>query len=156
LADGTEGLNKVLTSDANGLASWQAGAANASQSVVLTNQTSFAADGSGVVLLTFSGTTNVATITGCSSGAVGQGQTVTFVEAAWTVGGVSFVDTLRANAADDTMLLNGVAGIWTPIADTTSIGSAITLMCTTINIATPPLITPVKLWIEIGRSKTSD
>ena len=127
-----------------------------SQSVVLAASTTFAADGSGVVLMTFSGTSSIATITGCSSGVVGQGQMVTFVEAAWTVGGVSFLDTLRANAANDTMLLNGVAGIWTPIADASSLGSSITLLCTTINTATPPLITPVKLWVEVGRSKTSD
>ncbi|MFA6435257.1 MAG: hypothetical protein WCW52_11235, partial [Elusimicrobiales bacterium] len=128
------------------------GFANASQSVVLTNQTSFAADGSGMVLLTFGGTVGVTTITGCSSGAVGQGQIVTFVVAAWSVGGVSFVDTIPAAAADDTMLLNGAAGTWTPPASAASLGAAITLLCTTINTAAPPSVAPVKLWVEVGRS----
>ena len=128
------------------------GFANAAQAVVLTSETSFAADGSGVVLLTFSGTATVGTITGCSSGAVGQGQMVTFVAAAWTVGGVSFTDTIPASAANDTMLLNGAAGTWTPPASAASLGAAITLLCTTVNTATPPATNLVKLWVEVGRS----
>ncbi|MCX5793688.1 MAG: hypothetical protein NTY45_15940, partial [Elusimicrobia bacterium] len=133
------------------------GYVNASQSVVLTSETSFAADGSGVVLLTFSGSATIGTITGCSSGVVGQGQAVTFVVAAWTVGGVSFTDTLTESAANDTMLLNTTAGIWTPNAGSgLALGSTITLMCTTINKATPAAPNFVKLWVEIGRSKTTD
>ena len=128
------------------------GYANASQSVVLTNETSFAADGSGVVGLTFSGTAIVTTITGCSSGAVGQGQLVVFVASAWTVGGISFGDTTPAAAAADTLLLNGAAGTWTPPASAACLGAAITLMCTTVNTATPGAPNYVKLWVEIGRS----
>ncbi len=128
------------------------GFANASQSVVLTSETSFAADGSGVVLLTFSGTATIGTITGCSSGAVGQGQMVTFVASAWTVGGISFTDTIPASAANDTMLLNGAAGTWTPPASAAALGAAITLLCTTVNTATPPATNMVKLWVEVGRS----
>ncbi|OGR66587.1 MAG: hypothetical protein A2X31_04510 [Elusimicrobia bacterium GWB2_63_22] len=128
------------------------GYANASQSVVLTNETSFAADGSGVVGLTFSGTAIVTTITGCSSGAVGQGQLVVFVASAWTVGGISFGDTTPAAAAPDTLLLNGAAGTWTPPASAACLGAAITLMCTTVNTATPGAPNYVKLWVEIGRS----
>ena len=120
------------------------GFANLSQPIVLGSVTTFAADGSGVVLMTFNGTGSIATITGCSSGAVGQGQRVTFVVSAWTVGGISFADTAPASAAPDTLLLDGAAGTWTPDASAVSLGSTITLLCTTVNTH--------KLWVEIGRS----
>ena len=128
------------------------GYANSSQSIVITSETSFAADGSGVVMMTFSGTAPIGTITGCSSGAVKQGQLVVFVASAWTVGGISFTDTTPAAAAADTMLLNGAAGTWTPPASAACLGAAITLMCTTVNTATPAAPNYVKLWVEIGRS----
>ncbi len=128
------------------------GFSNMSQSVVLNSVTTFAADGSGVVLMTFNGTGSVATITGCSSGDVGQGQIVVFVVSAWSVGGISFVDTIPAAAANDTMLLNGAAGTWTPPASAAALGAAITLLCTSVNTATPPATNMVKLWVEVGRS----
>jgi len=128
------------------------GFANMSQSVVLNSVTTFAAEGSGMVLMTFNGTGSIATITGCSSGKVGQGQIVTFVVSAWSVGGISFVDTIPAAAANDTMLLNGAAGTWTPPASAASLGAAITLLCTSVNTATPPATNMVKLWVEVGRS----
>lgn len=120
------------------------GFANLSQSIVLGSVTTFAANGSGVVLMTFNGTGSVATISGCGSGAVGQGQRVTFVVSAWLTGGISFADTAPASAAPDTLLLDGAAGTWTPDASAVSLGSAITLLCTTVNTH--------KLWVEVGRS----
>jgi len=83
---------------------------------------------------------------------VGQGQLVVFVASAWTVGGISFGDTTPAAAAPDTLLLNGAAGTWTPPASAACLGAAITLMCTTVNTATPGAPNYVKLWVEIGRS----
>jgi hypothetical protein len=120
------------------------GFANMSQSIVLGSVATFAADGSGVVLMTFNGTGSVATITGCSSGAVAQGQTVNFVVSGWTVGGISFADTAPASAAPDVLLLDGAAGAWTPDASAVSLGSTITLLCTTVNSN--------RLWVEVGRS----
>jgi len=120
------------------------GFANMSQSIVVNSVATFAADGSGVVLMTFNGTGSIGTITGCSSGAVAQGQTVAFVVSDWLVGGISFADTAPASAAPDTLLLDGAAGAWTPDASAVSLGSTITLLCTTVNTH--------KLWVEIGRS----
>ena len=94
--------------------------------------------------MTFSGSESVGTITGCSSGAVAQGQMVNFVVSGWTVGGISFADTAPASAAPDVLLLDGAAGAWTPDASAVSLGSTITLLCTTVNSH--------KLWVEIGRS----
>jgi hypothetical protein len=120
------------------------GFANMSQSIVLGSVATFAADGSGVVLMTFNGTGSIATITGCASGAVAQGQPVFFVVSDWLVGGISFADTAPASAAPDALLLDGAAGAWTPDASAVSLGSTITLLCTTVNSN--------RLWVEVGRS----
>jgi len=178
LVDGSQGLNKVLTSDAGGLASWQPGGGgggdvylastqtftgqntfistvtakgfvNTSQYVSLGGVTTFAANGSGVVLMTLTAANPIATIGGCSEGTVGQGQIVTFVVATWaTNGAVSFTDTPSPPTADNILLLHTTAGIWIPPAAATSLGATMTLLCTTVNSH--------KVWVEIGRSNATD
>ena len=125
---------------------------NASQHVDLVGApdlTTFAVDGSGVVLLNqLIGDHPIATITGCSSGVVAQGQTVTFVMAAYTTSGtLTFLDTTVGAAVADNMLLNG-AVTWAPAASPASIGSSITLLCTTVI----PAAAEVKLWVEVAHS----
>gem|GEM_PF-6413442 len=120
------------------------GFANASQTVVINGEASFAADGSGLVRITVAATSSVGTITGCASGAVGQGQRVTFVVANWTAGGVTFTNTPSPPTANDIMVL---AAAWVTGAAATSSGSTITLLCTTVNSK--------KVWVEIGRSISS-
>ena len=176
LVDGSQGLSRVLTSDADGLASWQPGGGgdvylastqtftgqntfistvtakgfvNTSQYVTLGGVTTFAANGSGVVLMTLTAANPIATIGGCSEGTVGQGQMVTFVVATWaTDGAVSFTDTPSPPTADNILLLHTTAGIWIPPAAATSLGATMTLLCTTVNSH--------KVWVEIGRSNATD
>ena len=128
------------------------GYASASQHVDLigaADLTTFAADGSGVVLLNqLIGDHPIATISGCDSGAVGQGQTITFVMAAYTTSGtLTFLDTTVGTSGADNLLLNG-AVTWAPSANPASIGSTITLLCTTV----VPVASPVKLWVEVAHT----
>ncbi|MDO8806556.1 MAG: hypothetical protein Q7R35_19255 [Elusimicrobiota bacterium] len=118
---------------------------NASQSISLTGGiTTFGLNGSGVVLLTqTSGVNTIATIAGCDSGDVGQGQKVMFVTVDWVADSLTFSDTAVGGAAD-TMVLNGTAGHWAPTGADSSNGSSITLLCTTISAT--------KVWVEVGRS----
>jgi len=122
------------------------GYASAVQYVSLNNVSTFAADGSGVVMMTTaSGTDAISTITGCNSGDVGQGQNVTFVVAAYTGGTLTFTDTTAAGiTTPDAMILSGIATSFAPAASVSSLGATITLLCTTIN--------STKVWAEVGRS----
>jgi len=131
------------------------GFVNAVQSVSLGGVSTFGADGSGVVLLTqAAGSNPIATITGCDSGAVGQGQMVTFVAVEWAAGTLTFLDTTVGTALADTMVLNGDSITWAPSADAASRGYTITLLCTTISTTGVP-VGPKKLWVEIGRSRSN-
>ena len=122
------------------------GYASAVQYVSLNKVSTFAADGSGVVMMTTaSGTDAISTITGCNSGDVGQGQNVTFVVAAYTGGTLTFTDTTAAGiTTPDAMILSGIATSFAPAASVSSLGATITLLCTTIN--------STKVWAEVGRS----
>ena len=73
---------------------------------------------------------------------------VTFVMAEHGTGTLTFHDATIGVAAADTLVLKGDSVTWAPSADSASRGSTITLLCTTLT----PTTTPVKLWVEIGRS----
>ena len=131
------------------------GFVNAVQSVSLGGVSTFAADGSGVVLLTqAAGSNPIGTITGCDSGVVGQGQLVTFVAVEWAAGTLTFLDTTVGTALADTLVLNGDSITWAPSADPASRGYTITLLCTTISTTGVP-VGPKKLWVEVGRSRSN-
>lgn len=104
--------------------------------------TTFAADGSGIVLITqTSDTNNISTIAGCDSGVVAQGQQVLFVVTDYIAGSGSFVDTAAGSAVADNLIL----GTGFSMFDANREGSAITLLCTTIN--------SVKAWVEVSASQ---
>ena len=121
------------------------------QSVNLGGVTTFDADGSGIVQLwIMTAGNNIATIGGCNSGVVKQGQKITFTYYGSDGGGaVSFVDTAIGSVAADNMVLSGTSN--NHLTDGANRGSTITLMCTTFSGGSTP-----KAWVEISRSLNTD
>jgi hypothetical protein len=133
--------------EVNGLAKVK-GLASASQTVGLSSVSTFAADGSGVILLTqTTGTNTIGTITGCNSGAVGQGQIVNVIAVGWAAGSTVLSDTAVGSAIADNMILNSNV-TFTLVSSLATRGSSIQLLCTTIN--------SVKAWVEVGRSANTN
>jgi hypothetical protein len=120
------------------------------QSVTLSDATSLAANGAGIVLMTNSGYSDISTITGCDSGAVKQGQLVTFV----IVGGDGSLyfngDWNWSNLTADKI----VGNIFFRFLDTepsygvqNPSGSSVVLLCTTIK--------GLKVWTLISQNQSA-
>jgi hypothetical protein len=132
--------------DINGQANAK-GLSESSQSVSIgSGATTFAADGSGIVLMTESGgsASNISTITGCNSGAVRQGQVIKFIAIVFTSGAIAFIDTAVGTATADSIIIAGNTSTNNIVLSAATVGSSFTLICTTI--------ASTKRWVEISRS----
>ncbi|MCX6109626.1 MAG: hypothetical protein NTZ90_08510 [Proteobacteria bacterium] len=98
----------------------------------------------GLILLTSTGAGTITTVAGCNSGTIAQGQIVNIVAASWVTPGFTILtDTGIATATADSMALAGNSP-GTLVTSATTVGSSISLLCTTI--------AGIKKWIEMARS----
>ena len=148
--NGNVGIGTTTPSQAlevNGIAKVK-GLANGTQGLAINGSSSLDSDGRGVItVMQMSGTSTIGTITGCDSGVVAQGQVVTLVAVFWAAGSTILTDTAITSATADSMVLSG-SGSLTLVNSTTTVGSSIQLLCTSIG--------GVKRWVEIGRSANTN